>query len=202
MKRVIKYTLVLVVTLFIMCAKNTEPDDPVLVRIGDDVIRVSDFRSNYEFGYSNLKRGKDSKRTYLDYMIKERVLAQQGYKMGMDKSKTVQNAVQKLEKELLIEELYVDQVHSKITVNYEEMKEAVEKTKVKWKFRYWMEPTFERAQKVALAMRESGYTKVLEDLLNRNVEMALSPQEFESDYVTWLDVPEELLNAIKDLPRG
>ena len=188
--------------ILIECTRKTITDDPIVAQVGDEVITVSQFKMNYEFGLAHLKKGPNPKRAYLDFMVKEMVLSRQGYNLGLDKADAVQNAVNRLEEELLIEELFIDQVHSRIKVSDDEIREALNKSKVSWKFRYWVEPTFEGAAIVADAMRERGFADVVEDFLSQNSESPLTARNFESDYVSWLDVPEELLNAIKDLPRG
>lgn len=198
-----KIILKISVVLFLAgCNRPTPTVDPVVARVGQKVITVSEFRRNYEFGLSHLKQGHDPKRTYLEFMIKEQVLAQAGYHLGLDSAAAVQTALRQLEDELLIEELFLDQVHRKIKISDDEIRQAINQNKVSWKFRYWFEPTLEGAQMVARAMRERGYAEVVQDFLARNPETPLKPHDFESDYVTWLDVPEPLLNALKDLPRG
>ncbi len=199
----IKYFIpIIILILFSGCTRKAAVEDPIVAKIGNTVITVSEFKKNYEFGLSHLKQGDNPKKTYLDYMIKERVLAQAGYQSGRDTSTAVQRARQRLEQELLIEELFYDQVHRKIKITDDEIKAALNKSKVSWKFRYWVEPTFEGAQIVARAMRERGYADVVTDFLNQHPETPLSPRNFESDFVSWLDVPDALLNGLKDLPRG
>lgn len=187
---------------FLSCSQKSTSEDPIVAKIGDEVITASQFKLNYEFGLAHLKKGANPKRTYLDFMIKERVLSQQGYNLGLDKADAVTNAVKRFEDELLIEELFIDQVHNKINVTDEEINEALNKSKVSWKFRYWVEPTYAGANIVASAMRQRGYAEVVGEFLNRNPETPLAPSNFESDFVSWLDVPPELLEAIQNLPRG
>jgi len=193
---------IFILLLIAGCNRPAPLADPVVARVGQKVITASEFRRNYEFGLAHLKQGADPKRTYLDFMIKEQVLAQAGYRLGLDSAAAVQTALRQLADELLIEELFVDQVHRKIKISDDEIRQAINQNKVSWKFRYWFEPTLEGAQIVVRAMRERGYAEVVGDFLARNPETPLKPHDFESDYVTWLDVPEPLLNALKDLPRG
>lgn len=184
------------------CSRKPSADDPVVARVGDRTITASEFIKNYEFGFSHLKPGANPKRAYLDLMIKEQLLARAGYQLSLDTAGAVQRALRQLEEELLIEELFLDQVHRKIEISEEEIKAAIVKSKVNWKFRFWFEPTRAGAELVAQAMRTRGYTAVVDDFLRQHPETPLTPHQFESDYVTWLEVPEPLVNAIKDLPRG
>lgn len=184
------------------CGKKQNTEQAVVARVGNSVITVSDFRRNYEFGLPNLKTGPDRKLSYLNYMIKERILALEGEKLGLDKSPRVKRLEKDLLDELLVEELFKKEVNEKIKISQQEIRDAITKSKVSWKLRYWVEPSRDYAERISKAMRERGYSAVVSDILKRNPEVQLKPENLETDYLTWLDVPPELLNAIKDLPRG
>ena len=200
-----KYFLVSILFLsvyYTACDKQEDPEQVVVARVGNDIITVSDFRRSYEFGFAHLKKEPDRKRSYLDYMIKEKVLALEGYKLGLDKNERVRKLEEKLRDELLIEELFKSQVNSKIKITPDQVREAINKSKVSWKLRYWMEPTLDYAQRVAQAMRERGYADVVGEILASNPETNLKPKDFETKYLSFLDVTDEFLDAIKDLPIG
>jgi len=187
--------------LFVACGRRA-PRSPVLAEIGDRKITVEDFRRNYEFGLSHLKTGPDRKRTYLNYMINEAILAQQGYKLGLQNSERVRRLEQDLMDELLVEAWFDHEVASKITVTPQEIRDAITKAKVSWKLRYWYEPNVEFAGRVHQAMLERGYTSVVDEILRTNPEVQMQPKDFETGYLTYLDVSDELLAAIQDLPMG
>lgn len=176
--------------------------DQVVAWVGDEVITVDEFRRDYEGGFGHLKVGPDRKRSYLEFMIKERLLALEGYRLGLDRSPRVKRLEKRVLDDLLIEELIERNVRSKIKVSMEEIREAINKSKVSFKFRYWVEPTLERAQQVAQAMKERGYAAVMDDIIRQNPERRINPRHYETDYLDYLDVSPELLEAIKDLPYG
>lgn len=182
--------------------EKPDPEARIVARVGDKAITVREFRRNYEAGFAHLKTGSDRKRTYLDYMIKEELLALEGYRQGFDKSENVQNAEAKLRSELMVEALIEREVKSKITVSLDEIKEAINKSKVSFKFRYWPESSREKAQQIAAAMRERGYGEVVDEQLRNNPERQINPKDFETDYKNWMEVSPEVLEAIKDLPYG
>ncbi len=184
------------------CSKKAGPEDVVVATVGDQSITVADFRRNYEFGLPHLKRDPDRKKSYLDYMIKEKVLSLEGYELGLDKSQRVQKLEQDLANELLIEELFRQEVNDKIHITPEEIKEAINRSKVTFKLRYWFEPNVDFADRVYQAMHERGYNAVVEDILKSNPEVHLKPKDFETDYISWLDVSDKVLDAIKELPIG
>lgn len=184
------------------CSKKPDPEDIPVAKVGDRTITVGEFRRNYEFGLPHLKTGENRKLTYLNYMIMEEVLSEEGYRRGLEKSDRVKKLEQELLDELLVEELFNVKVKEKIKITPEQVREAVNKSRVQWKLRYWVEPNEFYAMRVAAAMKEQGYAPVLEDILSRNPEVQLQPKDFETDYLTWLDLSEELLDAVKNVPIG
>ncbi len=180
----------------------TDSEQVVVAQIGDKIITVDEFRYNYEFGFPHLKKGPDGKRSFLEYMIKEEILAHEGYRLGLDKSERIKKLEKELLDELLVEELFIKEVHDKIKITPDEINDAITKSKVKWKLRYWVEPNLEYANSVCRAMQEQGYSAVVDKILRSNPEVKMKPEDFETDYLTWLDVTPELLEAIKNIPIG
>lgn len=184
------------------CGLLPKQQETVVAQIGDRIITVAEFRSNYEFGMPFLKKGQDPKATYLDYMIREKLLALEGYRLGFDRNPQVQKNEKALLPELLIEELFDHEIRQKITINPEEIREGIIRAKVRWKFRYWFEPGLADARQIQAAMKEQGYARIVAELLEGNPEIKMKPKDFESGYVTWLEIDPAILEAIKDLPVG
>jgi hypothetical protein len=198
----IKFILFCLFFTLSQCSKNTNSVDNVVAIVGQKKITVKEFRLNYEFGFSHLKKGPDRKRSYLDYMIKESLLSQEGFKLGLDKSERVKKLENDLLDELLVEELYQKEISDKINITEEQIRDAFTKSKVKWKLRYWVEPNLYSADRKFKAMKEKGQTAALGDVPKNNPQFQFKPTDAESDYLTCFDVSEEVLNAIKDLPVG
>ncbi|MBN2013334.1 peptidyl-prolyl cis-trans isomerase [candidate division KSB1 bacterium] len=186
----------------VSCSKRAETDQPIVASVGDKSITAKDFRYNYEFGFPHLKQGDDPKRTYLEFMINEELLALAGYQQGLDRSESVKKLESELTEELYVEELFKKEVSDKIEVSTEEIRDAITKASVKWKLRYWVEPTLDYANSVCQAMRKDGYAAVVDRILKSNPEVKMKQEDFNTDYLTWLDVPPEVLDKIKDLPAG
>ena len=174
----------------------------ILAKIGDIVITVDEFRKNYELGFANLKTGKNRKKTYLYHMIKEKLLTLEGYKLGLDESVYVKKSEEFLIRELLVELLFQKEVKDKIKVTEDEIIKSINKSKVRFKFRYWYELTFSKANIIAEAMRKRGYAEVLEEIIMDNPEYKIDPKYFESDYLNYLELSPDLLSAIHDLSIG
>jgi hypothetical protein len=177
-------------------------DEPIVAQIGDRLITAKEFRNSYEVGFAHLKFGTDPRQSYLEYMIKEELLALKGYQLHFDQSQYVKNNERQLLNELMTESLLDREVKSKIKITPEEIRDEINKSKVTFKFRYWAEPTLEKANTVAADMRERGYAEVLDDIIHGNPERKIDPKLYETDYLTYLEVPEDVLNVIKDLPYG
>ncbi len=199
---------ILVLFLFSLISGSCEKKKPldgeniVLAQVGGQKITVGDFRLNYEFGFAHLKTGENRKLAYLERMIDEKVLSLRGYELRLDQSDRVQRQVESLRDELIIEQVIKDQVQNKATVSDQEITDAINKSKVSWKLRYWAEPNREFAESVCAHMRQHGYAATVEKILSNNPEVSLKPSDFETDYITWLDVSDELLSAIENLPVG
>lgn len=135
-------------------------------------------------------------------MITEKLLALEGYREGLDKSKRISREKQQLENELLIEYVIREKVRKQIFVTEDEIKEAINKSKVRFKFRYWVESNQDRAQQISSEMQEKGYSTVISRLLSQNEEIKIDPKLFESDYISWMELSPNIFDAIKDLPYG
>ncbi len=208
MKRIIlRYMTVAAASLMLAvlsyCGKKPAiGEKAVVARIGKHEITVEDFRMDYEFGFSHLKTGQNRKLSYLERIIDERLLSMRGYELGLQKSERVQRRTKDLEEELVIEQVFMDNVQAKVEISDEEIRDAINKSKVSWKLRYWYEPSREFAESVCAYMREHGYAETVEKILSGNPEINLTPKEFETPYITWLDVSPDLLNEIQNLELG
>ncbi len=110
---------------------DSEPD--IVAQVGERTITAREFQLNYEFGFSHLKKTPDRKLSYLECMINETLLSIEGYRLGLDKTERVQKLKARLLEELLVEELLRKQVSENITVSDEEIRDAITRSKVRWK---------------------------------------------------------------------
>ena len=183
----------------------SDPEDVIVAEVGDQVITVRDLRLNYEFGLPDLKIGKDEnarKKSYLNFMINEKLLAVEGYKNGLDKSDRVKEQTKILKNQLAVEALIDEDIQKGIKISDQEIHDAINKSKVSFKFRFWVEPTLERASAIAAAMQKYGYADVVDDIIKNNPDFKIDPKNFQTDYVSWTDISPEILNAIVNLPAG
>lgn len=209
MKKSILYILILITAFAagFYFVNDNESGSNVIASFNDGefVITTDEFKSNYEFGYPHLKKGnstEERKENYLNYLLKEKLLAYYGYQKGFNKNPEVVNKVSKLKNELLIEQLIKEKIEPRVIVTQEEINDFINKSKVSFKFKLWAEPEYERAQMVKQAMDESGFEDVTNQIIRFNPEFNIPSEYLETDYLTWENISPGLLNAIKDLPAG
>ncbi|MGE5679405.1 MAG: hypothetical protein ACM34K_00860 [Bacillota bacterium] len=118
---------------------NNKLSSKVLATVGDMKITAQEFMTSYEYGPAFVKRQKDSPRRYLNFMIYEKLLAQEGYIKGVDRSEELNAILSDIEADLATEELYRRNVWNKINITKEQIKSAAEKDKIslslKWIYR-------------------------------------------------------------------
>jgi len=123
--------------LFTQIAAQTSDTEPVtpfditpfetqcVARVGDIDIMVQEFILNYEFGPAFLKRTEDSKKRYLDVMIYEKLLALDGYRLGLDSKNSVMRSCAAIEEDLITEELFKEEVMSRVTITDQEIEQSI-----------------------------------------------------------------------------
>ncbi len=193
------FCLSIIILVFCSHPKVNKKKEVVLASVGNEKITVSDFRRNYEFGLPNLKVEPNRKLSYLQYMIYEKVLSLEGYKLGLNNSPRVKDLENDLLNELLIEELFIKNVNSKIVVKPEEVKQAILKSQVSWKMNYWFESNIEQAKFIRSEIIKNGFEKTIGKILKSNPELKFKLNDFETNYVTWLEIAPDVLDKIKNL---
>ncbi len=109
-------------------------DDPkskhaVVARIGPWKITAEEFRLSYEFGPAFARRSNDAKHHYLGYMINEKLLALDASTREHEILPLVAPALSEIEGDLATEELYKDDVQSKVKVSGAEIAAGIEQSK-------------------------------------------------------------------------
>jgi peptidyl-prolyl cis-trans isomerase C len=133
MKSVRAYALfVLVIGSFAFLSGCGGSNDAVVAEVGDYDITVQEFKDYFENRRASFTSADDEfaqKRALLDSMIDTRILAQEAYKLGIDKSEELTRAVLANRDKFLLDALYNKEVASKTTVSDAEIKEYYENLK-------------------------------------------------------------------------
>jgi len=96
-------------------------DQDIVASIGPLNITVEEFYNSYEFGPAFVKRKKDSKKRYLNYMINEKLLALDGYSRNVDKSDDVESILKDFENDIATEAMFTEDILNKVEISDDEI---------------------------------------------------------------------------------
>lgn len=117
---------------------NNSAEFEVVAKVGNIEITKEEFIFNYEFGPSFTKKIKNSKEKHLKYMLYEKLFALEGGSIGLDTTRQVKKHLYSIYSDLATEELYNDEVISKVKILDKEVDSVVVRksidVKVKWLF--------------------------------------------------------------------
>jgi hypothetical protein len=194
--------LLIIGLFFFSCSDSKIPDEKIIAKVGDRIITVDEFISSYDFSVSILRRGKNSHRTYLNYMIKELLLANEGFEKGLNKNHYVTSRIKHRTDNDLLEGFYKKYVYSKVHIPEEKIQEAVKKSTIKFRLLIWPTPSIEKA---AIAYDEASKTDLadyIEKQINKLEIKNLNKKNFETDWFDYLGVPPNILAEIQNLEIG
>ena len=99
----------------------------VVADVGNRQIFAPEFLFSYAFGPAFTKREKDSRHRYLNFMIYEKLLALEGYERHLDTSVEARQTLAEFEGDLATEELYKDDIRSKVRIPEREIQRGIKK---------------------------------------------------------------------------
>ncbi len=190
--------IIVVASICLYCGPK-ESSLPVLAKVGDSIITAETFQLNYEFGHGHLRQGKNSRRTVLDYMIYEKIMAEEARTMSLDTSQTIIHSLKTLKEELLIEQVFREAVLDKIEVNDDEIRAEINKAAVKFKFRFLPARDGDEAQELRNKIIADGWEETLDDLKEQFSEIKTYESELSSPFVAADEIAPMVLEVIKDL---
>ena len=113
-------------------------DSEVVASVGNIEITKEEFKLNYEFGPVFTKKINNSKAKHLNYMVNEKLFALEAEVIGLDTTRQVVNYLNTINSDLATEELYKDEIISKIEILDKEVDSVIVRkstnVKVKWLF--------------------------------------------------------------------
>lgn len=101
-----------------------------LAHVGPLTISGIEFKLGYEFGPAFVKRENNSKERYLNFLIYEKLLALDARDRGLDQWADVKSQVEEIEGDLAAEELYKDDILSKVLVRERQIALGVHQDRV------------------------------------------------------------------------
>ncbi len=174
----------------------------VLVRVGSREITAEEFRYIYEFSPGPFRLNDDPRGTILSYLIKERMLALEGYRRGFHKTPYVRRRVKHRRYNDLLEAFYRKHVHGRVRIPEEKLREAIKRSTIKYRLRVWPTKTREEAERALAEARQLGFPEFIRRKLNQREVPAQDVRNFETDWLDFLDIKPKYFRAIKDLPIG
>lgn len=100
---------------------NYSINDSIVAKVGNINITINEFVNSYEFGPAFYKRMKDSKKIFLENLIREKLLALDGYARKIDTTQNVKEYFNAFRDDLATEELFKEEIQSKVKFTQEEI---------------------------------------------------------------------------------
>ncbi len=150
--------LTLMFQLFTSCSDKTLQDIPqekIVAKVGDRVITDDEFRYSYEFSMATLRKSENPRRKYLAYMIKELILANEGYRLGFNDSPYVTTRLTNRRSSNLLQAFVTKNVHDKIKIPEEDLQDAIKKGTIKFRLIIWPTPSLTESDRVREKTRQS-----------------------------------------------
>ncbi|MGK9476280.1 hypothetical protein [Melioribacter sp. OK-6-Me] len=96
-------------------------NDSIVAKVGTIDITAEEFVNCYEYGPAFYKKVKNSKRIFLEHLIKEKLLALYGYKLGTDTTSEIKNYIEAFAADIATEEMFRHEILGKINLSKEEI---------------------------------------------------------------------------------
>lgn len=188
---------------FISCSNNNEiPEDEIIARVGDRIITKEEFKASFEFGFSPFRIGENSRKTYLDYMIKELLISNEGFAEGFNKNKYVLDRMSNRRNDDLLEAFYLKHVHAKVKIPENKIVDVLKKSTVKFRLMIWPSPSLEKAAIAYDAASESNLEDYVEKQIDKLEIKNVDKKKFETDWIDFLDLRPEIFSQIEHLEIG
>lgn len=182
------------------CGKQEKSTaESILAEVGAEVITVRDFELSYEFGFANQVTGDSPQKKYLDKMIAELILAQEGYAQKLDTTSSIQHGVNTIKAERLIEEVFNVKVLEQIEVSDEEIRAEINKSAVSFQLKFLPAQSEPHAQFLKQEVEEKGYSQVLAGFSNEMMQGEIDESDFQTPFLAAEEIDPMLLMEITDL---
>jgi hypothetical protein len=184
------------------CTSDNEKEQ-VLARVGGASITVIEFSRDFEQGHPGLKQGSDPKAAYLDHMIAEQLLAQAGYRIGLDSLPTVQRQIKSLTEELLVGRVFEEDVARSVSVTPADIDSLRRLDAIQVALRFLPAPDMESADQLRSVYLENGFAEAVAELSASEEGMRyVRAQDLETDLVSPATLDPIVWEAIRNLPVG
>ncbi|MBN2091491.1 peptidyl-prolyl cis-trans isomerase [candidate division KSB1 bacterium] len=182
--------------------KSAIPEGEIVARVGDTIITVNEFKYNFEFSPSPAKLDYEPRKTFLNYLIKEKLISTEGYRKGYHRHIAVQRAVKNRRYSNLLQAFYKKYIHDQIKIPEQDLRDAIQKSTITWRLRIWPTRTREEAELALKLARRVGLSEFIKQELKKSDVPVDNQLYFVSDPVDFLDIRPEILTGIQDIKIG
>jgi hypothetical protein len=122
--------------IFFNNKENSAIKDEIVAEIGNIKITAEEFIYSYEFGPAFPKRKIDSKQTYLNYMINEKLLALDGYEKGVMEKEGAKEIYDNIKSDLITEEMFTKEIVPEVHISDAEIEKVIQKKQSEYQLRW------------------------------------------------------------------
>jgi len=187
------------VLFFLSCSNDAIPESEIVAKVGNRIITVDEFSNSFEFSLQTLRTGDNPRKTYLDFMIRELLIANEGFEKGFNNHKYVTDRMVNRTNNDLLESFYTKYVYGKVNVPEESVKDALKKASIKFRLLIYPTPSLEKAMDVSKIAQKTDLSDYIKNEINKREVKYIEPKNFETDWIDYLDMPPEMFAMIKDL---
>jgi len=189
--------------LFLVACSDTQHKSGVIARIGDTSITGLEFQRDFEQGFPELKRGADPRASYLEHMIDERLLAMEGYRIGIDSSSSVQRRIKSLTNELLVGKIFDEDAARSVHVKPSDIDSLRRLDAVRFALRFIPAPDPEFADTVRKRFVDEGFDAALAMIAAGSGDgLSLMSASLETGLLSAAELDPAVWEAIRSLPVG
>lgn len=110
--------------------------EEIVAEVDTIKITAEEFFYNYEFGPAFPKRKSNSKETHLNYIINEKLLALDGYRMELLEQDYPKGVLSDIQSDLATEELFKNEILPKVEINDIEIEKVIKKKLIEYEIRW------------------------------------------------------------------
>ncbi|MBK8946220.1 MAG: hypothetical protein IPM32_13265 [Ignavibacteriae bacterium] len=195
--------IVIIIGLFFLsCSDDKIPEEQIVAKVGDKIITVNEFKNSFEFSLKTLRLSNNPRKHYLDLMIKEMLIANDGYTKGFHKSKYVTDRINNRTNNNLLESFYSKYVHARVNVPEEKIIDALKKASIKFRLLIYPTPSLQKAAEAYDQARISNLGDYIDKQIQKLEVQNVKKENFETDWMDFMEMPPEMFASIKNLEIG
>jgi len=127
----------LLVLLVLSVIRSAAIDDTTVVaRVGRYTITTADLLSSYDFGPAFVRLAQDPLRKHLEYMIYERLLANDAEDQGEANTPFVRERIDGLEEDLAVDQLYNEEILGNVQISESDIQAGTQKLRINLRLRW------------------------------------------------------------------